>query len=74
MELVELLAAYVHQEWMFTKLSAGIRSRLNADGREQMVPYKDLDDDLKELDRATVRAVFNALYAKGFTIAKRPEG
>ncbi len=57
-QLVEQVAADVHQAWMETKRAQGITSRPSADGIEQMVPYEDLPDDLKELDRATVRAVF----------------
>lgn len=58
---IELVAAAVHQAWIDTKLAAGIPSRPAADGREQMVPYSQLDDDLQELDRATVRAVYKAI-------------
>lgn len=60
---IELVAAKVHQAWIEAKLAAGITTRPAADGREQMVPYADLDDDLKELDRATVRAVYAAIQA-----------
>lgn len=58
---IELVAATVHQAWIDAKIAAGVKSRPAADGREQMVPYEQLDDDLKELDRATVRAVYAAI-------------
>lgn len=60
---IEHVAAAVHQEWINTKLAQGITSRPAADGREQMVPYEQLDNDLQELDRATVRAVYRAIEA-----------
>jgi Lar family restriction alleviation protein len=60
---VELVAAAVHQAWIDAKRAAGIQSRPAADGREQMVPYAELDDDLQELDRATVKAVYAAIAA-----------
>jgi hypothetical protein len=56
-ELIELVAADVHAAWIETKRAQGITSRPSADGVEQMVPYDQLPEDLKELDRSTVRAV-----------------
>jgi hypothetical protein len=58
---MELIAERVHNAWMKTKRAQGFESHLTADGREQMVPYADLADDLKELDRVTVRAVYAAI-------------
>lgn len=58
---IEAVASAVHQAWIEAKLAAGITSRPAADGREQMVPYAQLDNDLQELDRATVRAVYSAI-------------
>jgi len=60
---IEKVSAAVHQAWIDTKRAQGITSRPSADGREQMVPYEDLDDDLQELDRSTVRAVYAAIQA-----------
>jgi hypothetical protein len=62
---IESVAAEVHQAWIETKLAQGITSRPAADGTEQMVPYADLPDTLKELDRATVRAVYAAIQRCG---------
>lgn len=59
-DLIEAVAADVHAAWMEAKLAQGITSRPSSDGIEQMVPYEDLPDHLKELDRATVRAVLNS--------------
>ncbi len=58
---VELVAAKVHKAWIDAKLAQGITSRPAADGTEQMVPYEDLPEALKELDRATVKAVYAAI-------------
>lgn len=58
---IETVSAEVHQAWVETKLAQGITSRPAADGTEQMVPYADLPDALKDLDRATVRAVYAAI-------------
>jgi hypothetical protein len=60
-DLTERLSGRVHDAWMQTKLSQGITSRPSADGEEQMVPYGQLSEPLKELDRSTVRAVLDAL-------------
>lgn len=56
-QIIEAIAADVHAAWVEAKLEQGITSRLSADGVEQMVTYEDLPDHLRELDRATVRAV-----------------
>jgi hypothetical protein len=58
---IEIVAAQVHQAWVETKLAQGVTSRPSACGVEQMAPYADLPDHLKELDRATVRAVYSAI-------------
>jgi hypothetical protein len=58
---IEIVAAEVHKAWIKTKLAKNITSRPSSDGIEQMVPYEQLPDNLKELDRATVRAVYAAI-------------
>ena len=58
---IEPVSAEGHHAWVETKLAQGITSRPAADGTEQMVPYADLPDALKDLDRATVRAVYAAI-------------
>lgn len=58
---IEQVAERVHSAWICEKVKQGITSRKSSDGREQMLPYSQLDDDLKELDRATVRAVYKAI-------------
>jgi hypothetical protein len=56
--LIEAVSADVHAAWIETKLAQGVTSRPSSDGVEQMVPYDELPDHIKELDRSTVRAVF----------------
>ncbi len=41
----------------------GITSRQSETGEELMVPYERLSEPAKELDRATVRAVYEAIRA-----------
>jgi hypothetical protein len=59
-DLIEAVAADVHAAWIEAKKAQGITSRPSSDGIEQMVPYAELPDHLKELDRATVRAVLES--------------
>lgn len=58
---IEVVSAKLHEAWIKTKLDQGITSRPAASGEEQMVPYDQLSEPLKELDRSTVRAVCKAL-------------
>lgn len=67
---IEQVAAKVHQAWIATKLAQGITSRPSADGIEQMVPYEELPEHLKELDRSTVKAVYAAI--ESIPAAARP--
>jgi hypothetical protein len=58
---VELVAAKVHASWMESKLAAGVTSRKSESGEELMVPYEQLTEEAKELDRASVKAVYQAI-------------
>ncbi|WP_159540841.1 RyR domain-containing protein [Aeromicrobium sp. 9AM] len=60
---VEVVAAKVHEAWMKTKREQGVTSRPSEWGEEQMVPYADLSERAKDLDRSTVLAVFDAIKA-----------
>lgn len=57
----ERAATLVHHSWVATKLAQGITSRPSEWGEEQMVPYAELSERAKDLDRGTVRAVLAAL-------------
>jgi len=58
---MEEVAAAVHQAWMESKRSTGIQSRLSEDGEELMVPYAQLSEKARDLDRNTVKAVYAAI-------------
>ena len=58
---IELVAAEVHTAWMDSKPAQGVHSRKSEDGEEMMVPYEQLSENCKELDRDTVRAVYAAI-------------
>ena len=58
---VEEVSAKVHEAWMEAKRRAGVTSRRSEAGEEMMVPYEQLTEESKELDRSTVRAVYAAI-------------
>ena len=60
-DLTEDIAARVHEAWMETKRQQGVTSRPSEWGEEQIVPYDELSERAKDLDRGTVRAVLAAL-------------
>jgi hypothetical protein len=60
---IEAVSAKVHEAWMESKRAQGITSRLSESGDELMVRYEQLSEATKELDRATVRAVYEAIRA-----------
>lgn len=59
---IELVAAKVHDAWVKMKLSKGITSSISqVTGEEQMRSYEELSEEVKEYDRATVKAVYGAI-------------
>jgi hypothetical protein len=58
---IEIVAEKVHAEWMKSKLKQGVTSRKSETDEELMVPYNELSEAAKELDRGTVRAVYAAI-------------
>lgn len=60
---LETVAAAVHDAWMQGKRAQNVTSRLSEDGEELMVPYAQLSEKAKELDRGTVRAVYRAIQS-----------
>ena len=58
---IEVVSAAVHEQWIATKLAQGVDSRRAEDGEELMVPYEQLSERAKELDRGTVRTVYAAI-------------
>ena len=60
---IEAISAKVHEQWMEAKRGKGVESRKLESGEELMVPYAQLSEDAKELDRGTVRTVLSAIEA-----------
>lgn len=58
---IERVSAAVHEAWIASKHAKGITTRKSETGEELMVPYAELSEDAKELDRGSVRAVFDAI-------------
>ncbi len=58
---IELVSAKVHAAWMESKRAQGHTSRKSETGEELMVPYEQLSEPAKDLDRNTVRAVYDAI-------------
>lgn len=58
---LERLSAAVHADWMAEQAARGRTSSIGRDGEEYMVPYEQLSEAAKELDRVTVRAVLKHL-------------
>lgn len=54
---------------MEAKRAKGVSSRRSETGEELMVPYDHLSEDAKELDRSSVRAVYDAIEA----LSSRPK-
>lgn len=60
---LEIVAEKVHDSWMKTKQDQGVTTRRSETGEELMVPYAQLSEPAKELDRMTVRTVYAAIEA-----------
>jgi hypothetical protein len=60
---IELVSANVHEAWMESKRAQRVTSRKSETGEELMVPYDQLSERAKDLDRQTVRAVYAAIRA-----------
>ena len=58
---IETVSAEVHEAWMLGKRANGWTTRKSEEGEELMVPYADLSEAAKDLDRNTVRAVYLAI-------------
>jgi hypothetical protein len=76
-QIIEQVSAKVHDNWMASKRAAGVESRKLESGEELMVPYDQLSDAAKELDRGTVRTVLGVLPTLGYevlSVAPSPGG
>ena len=70
--LAERLAENVHATWAEKRLAEGWRygPERNDAGKEHpcLVPYDQLPEEERDYDRATARAVIDALLAEGYEI------
>lgn len=71
---IEVVSAKVHESWMDSKRKAGVTSRKLETGEELMVPYTDLSEEAKELDRATVRTIYSAIYSTAYSLSSNTSG
>ena len=60
---IEVVSSKVHEAWMQSKLAQGVTTRRAENGEEMMVPYDQLSEACKDLDRGTVQAVYRAINA-----------
>lgn len=67
---IEPIAEAIHVRWMATLTSQGITSRTSPTGEELMVPYADLSEAAKDLDRNSVRAVLEAVDTAGYLLVR----
>lgn len=67
-DLIEQVSAAVHEAWMTQKKTNGFTTAPTKDGEEQLVPYDQLSEGVKEYDRVTVRAVLAALKRLGYDV------
>jgi hypothetical protein len=58
---IEKVSALVHLAWINSKLNLGITSRKSETGEELIASYEKLSEEAKDLDRNTVRAVYEAI-------------
>ena len=71
---VERISAAVHDEWMRGKQAKGVSSRKSETGEELMVPYDQLSEGAKDLDRGSVKAVLLGVEAAGFCLIPDMKG
>jgi ryanodine receptor 2 len=76
--LIERLAKNAHDTWARQRLDAGWRWGPQRDDARRLhpclVPYEQLSEEDKELDRAMVRQVVTTIMQLGFTITEDPKG
>lgn len=62
---IEAVSDKVHANWMQMKWGQGVTSRKSEAGEELMVPYAQLSEQAKDLDRGTVKTVLAACAELG---------
>jgi ryanodine receptor 2 len=74
-ELIEVLAENTHDTWAQARLSAGWRHGPCRDDEERLhpclLPYADLEEEEKDIDRTIVVATVRALVVLGYELRRR---
>lgn len=60
-DVIEEMAEAAHNAWFAEKKARGVTTWPNEHGFEQMVPYDECPEDVKEFDRVVVRAIARRL-------------
>jgi len=75
LELTELLAENVHENWALRRLAEGwtYGAQRNDERKETpvLVPYEDLPEAEKEYDRKTAMETLKTIMALGYSIMKK---
>jgi hypothetical protein len=76
LELIERLAENVHNNWTRERIGKGWRYGLHRDNNSKenpfLVPYQDLPESEKELNRRVIMETLKAMLALGYHIEKVP--
>lgn len=72
-QIVERMAEAVHNAWMQHYLSLGYTSRKAEWGEEFMVPYDQLSDRGKDLDRMIMRAILASFGEQDLAVIEKKE-
>lgn len=67
-EIVEAMAESAHNAWWTAYLDMGITSRKAEWGEEFMVPYDELTERGKDLDRVIMRAILEKFTVMGLIL------
>lgn len=68
-EIVEALAAEMHNSWMADCYKNGLTTRISSiTGEEQLVPYHELSETVKDFDRNGAIAFLDTLERLGFDV------
>jgi ryanodine receptor 2 len=75
LEVAELLACHIHETWVRLRLDEGwtLGPRRDDDRREHpcLIPYAELPEVEKDIDRQMMLATLKAMIALGFHIIRR---
>jgi hypothetical protein len=72
-KLVEVMAKPAHEAWMSYYRQMGYTSRKAEWGEEFLVPWEQLSERGKELDRIIMRAILQAFKERGFEIWRKDD-